>query len=185
MVGGAGRQGRRGALDRAHPAARRASTPKRWPMRWPPRSRWPAPVASRARQPRSPRGSAAPRTGRGRQQAQPARGRRDPATAAATHYDMVADGEAALDALQANEYDVVLMDVNMPVIDGIEATQPLSRHGARPAASADHRRDGGCHARSRGALPGGGDGSPRRQAGDGAGAAGSDRRSGPMAASGD
>jgi two-component system, sensor histidine kinase RpfC len=38
-------------------------------------------------------------------------------------YDVVGDGEAALDALQANEYDLVLMDVNMPGIDGIEATK--------------------------------------------------------------
>ncbi len=36
---------------------------------------------------------------------------------------IVADGEAALEALSARDFDVVLMDVNMPVINGIEATK--------------------------------------------------------------
>jgi two-component system sensor histidine kinase RpfC len=36
---------------------------------------------------------------------------------------IVADGEAALEALSARRFDIVLMDVNMPVINGIEATK--------------------------------------------------------------
>lgn len=36
---------------------------------------------------------------------------------------IVDDGQAALDALGANEFDLVLMDVNMPVMNGIEATK--------------------------------------------------------------
>jgi two-component system, sensor histidine kinase RpfC len=36
---------------------------------------------------------------------------------------MVENGEAAVSALQANDFDLVLMDVNMPVMNGIEATK--------------------------------------------------------------
>jgi two-component system sensor histidine kinase RpfC len=36
---------------------------------------------------------------------------------------LVADGEAALDAMEAGGFDLVLMDVNMPVMNGIEATK--------------------------------------------------------------
>ncbi|MEO0743595.1 MAG: response regulator [Bacteroidota bacterium] len=39
--------------------------------------------------------------------------------------DLVADGRAALDALATTAYDVVLMDVQMPVLDGIETTRRL------------------------------------------------------------
>lgn len=35
----------------------------------------------------------------------------------------VADGQAALDALEGDDFDVVFMDVNMPGINGIEATK--------------------------------------------------------------
>ena len=38
---------------------------------------------------------------------------------------LVEDGEKALDALRENNFDLVFMDVNMPVLDGIEATQLL------------------------------------------------------------
>jgi CheY-like chemotaxis protein len=49
--------------------------------------------------------------------------------------DMVANGEEALMAVQRQPYDVVFMDVQMPVMDGIEATRLLcERHppGQRP-----------------------------------------------------
>jgi two-component system sensor histidine kinase RpfC len=36
---------------------------------------------------------------------------------------LVDNGEAALDALDARDFDIVLMDVNMPVMNGIEATK--------------------------------------------------------------
>ncbi len=39
--------------------------------------------------------------------------------------DLVADGRAALDSFHANHYDLVLMDLHMPRMDGIEATKEI------------------------------------------------------------
>jgi two-component system, sensor histidine kinase and response regulator len=41
--------------------------------------------------------------------------------------DVVADGAEALDAVQRRRYDAVLMDCQMPVVDGYEATRRLRR----------------------------------------------------------
>jgi signal transduction histidine kinase/CheY-like chemotaxis protein len=42
---------------------------------------------------------------------------------------LVEDGQAAVEACKAQAFDIILMDVHMPVMDGITATQQIRAHG--------------------------------------------------------
>ena len=44
-----------------------------------------------------------------------------------SHSDIACDGQAALDALNRESYDLVLMDIHMPVMDGFTATAEIRR----------------------------------------------------------
>jgi hypothetical protein len=65
------------------------------------------------------------------------------------------DGQAAIDAFKRDDYDVVLMDTQMPVLDGLAAIASHPRPGARTErqAHADHLADGQRHAPPGQGLP--------------------------------
>jgi len=50
---------------------------------------------------------------------------------------LVSNGKAAVDALEGESFDLVLMDIQMPVMDGMEATQAIRQ---REATGQDHVR---------------------------------------------
>jgi CheY-like chemotaxis protein len=44
------------------------------------------------------------------------------------HVDIAADGQAAVEAAAGTDYDAILMDCQMPVLDGFEATRAIRRN---------------------------------------------------------
>ena len=73
--------------------------------------------------------------------------------------DVAGNGLEAIQAVERQPYDVILMDVQMPEMDGLEATRadlcPLAGRGA----AAHHRHDRERHAGRPGDVPGGRHGS--------------------------
>ena len=67
---------------------------------------------------------------------------------------VVDNGRAAVDEWERNAFDVVLMDVQMPELDGLAATAAIRQREQAGAANSDHRPDRPRHQRGPRTLPG-------------------------------